>query len=76
MKKFRIKKVKIPTFDPWSSDPDQGYVEAGAFDYYTAYQGQMRIFPFIWVTIREFAFENENNSLWCANNLLADIQRF
>lgn len=76
MPKFRIKKMMVPLYDQWSGVVHQGINARGDLEYLATYRVQMRVFFCLWVTIREFAFDSEKQSEWCAKRLLREIQLF
>lgn len=71
MKRFRIHRNTYYDTDMFDAPPYVTLLER----YYT-YSVQMRILPFFWVTIREFDMASEKQSLWYAERLLKEIERF
>ena len=71
MKKYyRIKRNTYYDTDMFDAPPYANLLER----YYT-YSVQMRLFPLVWVTIREFDFADQELSLMSAERLIKDLQR-
>lgn len=70
MRKFRIHRKEYYCTDMFDAPPYATLLETHA-----TWCVQMRILWF-WVTIREFDFDSEKHSQYCAKRLLAEIKRF
>lgn len=70
-RRFRVKRNVYYATDIWDAPPYATFTET-----HSSYSVQMRILGCIWITIREFDFDNEHSSEWCANRLLSEILKF
>ena len=71
MPKFRLHRQVYYSADLWESPPYATLLETRA-----TWCVQMRILGFIWITIREFDYDNEETSEKFAIRLLREIEKF